>query len=170
MPDIETLIIEAADRLDLTYAKDFNGRAYALMDVDWIGYFDTLDEVIEYLGISSEEIDKMSREETIRKLDFFCKNQENCSNIYGQPMCPLYHYEWDCDFHVLSESELTKAYNDVFGIKIAIPTDATNGDVVKMLFPNSELHKESNYVLLNICKGVYLEDRNADWWNAPYKA
>ena len=55
--DIETLIIEEADKRDLTYAKDFNGRAYALMDVDWIGYFDTIDAVAEYLGIS-EEIDE----------------------------------------------------------------------------------------------------------------
>ena len=52
MVDVETLIIEAAHKRDLTYAKDFNGRAYALMDADWIGYFDTLDEVLEFLGIS----------------------------------------------------------------------------------------------------------------------
>ena len=58
MRDLETLIIEAAYNRDLTYAKDFNGRAYALMDVDWIGYFDTLDEVLEFLGISVE-IDKV---------------------------------------------------------------------------------------------------------------
>lgn len=56
MTDIETLIIEEANKRDLTYAKDFNGRAYALMDVDWIGYFDTLDEVLEFLGISSDTI------------------------------------------------------------------------------------------------------------------
>lgn len=54
MANIKTLIIETADRLDLTYAQDFNGRAYALMDVDWIGYFDTLDEVLEFLDISVE--------------------------------------------------------------------------------------------------------------------
>lgn len=52
--DIETLIIKAAHRRDLTYARDFNGQPYALMDVDWIGYFDTLDEVFEFLGISVE--------------------------------------------------------------------------------------------------------------------
>lgn len=52
--DIETLITTAADRRDLTYAEDFNGRAYALMDMDWIGYFDTLDEVLKYLGISKD--------------------------------------------------------------------------------------------------------------------
>lgn len=52
MGDIKTLIIEAANRRDLTYAQNFNGRAYALMDVDWIGYFDTLEEVLEFLGFS----------------------------------------------------------------------------------------------------------------------
>lgn len=56
MTDIETLIIEAADRQDLTYAKDFNGRAYALMDANWIEYFDTLDEVIKFLDIPVERI------------------------------------------------------------------------------------------------------------------
>lgn len=54
MTDIKTLIIEEANRRDLTYAQDFNGRAYALMDVNWIGYFDTLDDVIKFLGISVE--------------------------------------------------------------------------------------------------------------------
>lgn len=63
MRDIETLIIEAADRRDLTYMQDFNGRAYALMDVDWIGYFDTLDEVLKFLDISVE-IDKAESEKT----------------------------------------------------------------------------------------------------------
>lgn len=54
MADTKTLIIEAAHKRDLTYAQDFNGRAYALMDIEWIGYFDTLDEVLEFLGISAE--------------------------------------------------------------------------------------------------------------------
>lgn len=54
MADIKTLIIEAAHRRDLTYAQDFNGRAYALMDAEWIGYFDTLDKILEFLDISVE--------------------------------------------------------------------------------------------------------------------
>lgn len=54
MEDIKTLIIEAAHKRDLTFAQDINGRAYALMDVNWIGYFDTLDEVLAYLDISVE--------------------------------------------------------------------------------------------------------------------
>lgn len=62
MADIKTLIIEAANRRDLTYAQNFNGRAYALMDADWIGYFDTLDEVLKFLDISVE-IDEAESEE-----------------------------------------------------------------------------------------------------------
>lgn len=61
MADIDLIIEEAADRRDLTYMKNFNGRAYALMDLDWIGYFDTLDEVLEYLDISVE-IDEKENE------------------------------------------------------------------------------------------------------------
>ncbi len=58
MADIKTLIIEAAHRRDLTFAQNFNGRAYALFDADWIGYFNTLDEVLEFLGIDKAESEK----------------------------------------------------------------------------------------------------------------
>lgn len=51
-----------------------------------------------------------------------------------------------------------------------LPDNATNGDMIKALFPDSELHKESDYAYLTISKGVYLEDRDGTWWNAPYKA
>ncbi len=44
-------IEEKADIRDLTFAENFNGRNYALMDLDWIGYFDTLEQVEEFLGI-----------------------------------------------------------------------------------------------------------------------
>jgi len=53
---------------------------------------------------------------------------------------------------------------------IVFPKNATNGDIIKALFPDSELHKESDYAYLTISKGVYLEDRDGTWWNAPYKA
>ena len=93
MTDIETLIIEAADRRGLTYAQDFNGQAYALMDVDWIEYFDTLDEVLEFLDISV----KMREPKTGR----WIKNKEqgvqadgyltyHCSEC-GREICSKYH-------------------------------------------------------------------------------
>lgn len=55
MENVETLIIKAANEKDLTFAKIFNGKAYALMDVDWIGYFGTLDEVLEFLDVLENE-------------------------------------------------------------------------------------------------------------------
>jgi hypothetical protein len=64
MTDITTLIIKASHRKCLTFAQDFNSRAYALMDADWIGYFDTLNEILEYLDIS-EEIDKAESEDKV---------------------------------------------------------------------------------------------------------
>ena len=57
-------------------------------------------------------------------------------------------------------------------LRINIPKrgqKVTNGDMIKALFPDSELHKESDYVYLTISKGVYLEDRDGSWWNTPYK-
>lgn len=52
MEDIKNLIIKEAHERGLTYAQNFNGRAYALMDADWIEYFDTLNEVLKFLDIS----------------------------------------------------------------------------------------------------------------------
>lgn len=57
-------------------------------------------------------------------------------------------------------------------LRINIPKrgqKVTNGDLIKILFPDLELHQESDYVYLTISKGVYLEDRDGSWWNAPYK-
>ena len=53
--------------------------------------------------------------------------------------------------------------------KITVLNGMTNGDVIKAMFPNSQLHKESDYIYLTIQNGVYLEDRDSNWWNAPYK-
>ena len=50
-----------------------------------------------------------------------------------------------------------------------ISDDLTNGDVIRAMFPNTELHKESDYVSLTIQDGVYLEDRDGNWWFAPYQ-
>ena len=50
-----------------------------------------------------------------------------------------------------------------------IPDNASNGDVIKAMFPNAELYKESDYVSLTIQDGVYLEDRDGSWWFAPYQ-
>lgn len=49
--DLYKEIEKAADNQDLTFVQDCNNHSFALMDLDWIGYFDTLEDVAEYLGI-----------------------------------------------------------------------------------------------------------------------
>lgn len=55
--------------------------------------------------------------------------------------------------------------------RINIPEDATNGDVIKMMFPfvtKYITHNEHNiYIDSPIQACVYTFDRY--WWNAPYK-
>lgn len=55
---------------------------------------------------------------------------------------------------------------------IPIPKGATNGDVIKAMFPNMQIDNECNGILY----GYKTNDRempmlgmNLDWWNAPYK-
>lgn len=45
-----------------------------------------------------------------------------------------------------------------------LPDNATNGDVIKALFPNISRYK--NTLLENHSKNILFDDT---WWNAPYK-
>ena len=114
MTDIETLIIEEADKRDLTYAKDFNGRAYALMNVEWIGYFDTLDEVLDFLGISVET-DKTDSEEYV---ELVIKIPEKTANeIKDNAMfagCISSEILWDVTGAIVNATPLPKGHGDIF--------------------------------------------------------
>ncbi len=59
--DLYKEIKEAADKQDLTFAQNYNGRNFALMDLNWIGYFDTIESVAEYLGILNNKISSFKR-------------------------------------------------------------------------------------------------------------
>ena len=58
---------------------------------------------------------------------------------------------------------------------INIPEDATNGEVIKAMFPNAEYdyHEKSELVdahvtvFINDCDTY--QDYSMDWWNAKYK-
>lgn len=58
---------------------------------------------------------------------------------------------------------------------IIIPDNATNGDVVKLMFPDAEIQPIMGYFDKDELLGyrVYLGGRSQDylldWWNAPYK-
>lgn len=53
-----------------------------------------------------------------------------------------------------------------------IPDNATNGDVIKALFPDSAraIHQSGGLTSVLFQPSVMLEDRTSEWWNAPYKA
>ncbi len=57
---------------------------------------------------------------------------------------------------------------------IKIPKDATNGDVIKTLFPNIEIADSTSLksIYTGIPFGEYIGanvDCMREWWNAPYK-
>jgi hypothetical protein len=45
----------------------------------------------------------------------------------------------------------------------------TKEEVIKTLFPKAVLHTEDDDMYLSFQQGVYLEDKDATWLNAPYK-
>ena len=57
-----------------------------------------------------------------------------------------------------------------------IPDNATNGDVIKAMFPNFRL--TDHFALSETCEIYYFSNGNEicaircskEWWNAPYKA
>ena len=51
---------------------------------------------------------------------------------------------------------------------IPIPDNATNGDVIKAMFPTYDIEIEGNYVTCWIDEYKWI-GFNGDWWNAPYK-
>ncbi len=55
-----------------------------------------------------------------------------------------------------------------------IPDNATNGDVIKAMFPNTSIHYHKanelvdDYVSVNIMGCDTQQDYSAEWWNALY--
>ena len=58
---------------------------------------------------------------------------------------------------------------------VIIPKDATNGDVIKAVFPNSSIHYHKadelvdDYVSVNINDCDIQQDYSKDWWNLLYR-
>jgi hypothetical protein len=52
---------------------------------------------------------------------------------------------------------------------VLIKNGATNGDVIKVLYPNVdiEIHNITVYVIFDMYSNVISFD--LDWWNSPYK-
>ena len=48
-----------------------------------------------------------------------------------------------------------------------ISDNVTNGDVIKAIFPNSDIEEHRTY--MKIVEGDYLLPCAYQWWNAPYQ-
>ncbi len=51
---------------------------------------------------------------------------------------------------------------------IIIPENATNGDMIKALFPNVEVKEKNNGYEVYFGVGTAIQLFNNQWWNAPY--
>ena len=78
------------------------------------------------------------------------------------------------DFNgMLKEKDIYNLMN-IIDDAIPIPDNATNGDVIKAMFPNTEVDdydygKDPVIDVYGIDNTEYITLRKA-WWNAPYKA
>ena len=50
-----------------------------------------------------------------------------------------------------------------------IPDNATNGDVIKAMFPSGKIWKSDSYMCLLIDGQGDAQMFDADWWNSPYQ-
>lgn len=117
---------------------------------------------------------KMTNEEMINALKEFC-SKRNCfnGNHTGDiKKCQLYDTRL-CTFELLDDAKLKQSFEMAFNNKpdsvtVTIPADATNGDVLCMLFPNMHytLSEKTPRVVTTI--GI-ASTFDIDWWNAPYK-
>ena len=55
------------------------------------------------------------------------------------------------------------------GKLVVTPDNATNGDVIKAIFPDAENIRMDNGLPLNFVLEFELHRNYKDWWNAPYK-
>lgn len=88
--------------------------------------------------------------------------------------CWLYNEDMECCIVASGGTANRFGYNnstkpDWCPIKAEIPDNATNGDVIKTMFPDliMPLSKSSNIVHTRF--GDRVQDFDKKWWNAPYK-
>lgn len=90
------------------------------------------------------------------------------------PSCPLKSCRYQNDGNCTD----TKNYKDcILRDMIQIPQNATNGDVIKAMFPqievehnNSGIHDLMNVYNLDSNKVQFPTPLFTDWWDAPYKS
>lgn len=79
-------------------------------------------------------------------------------------------YKWICENPLVYDSDLEISVRK----GIAIPENATNGDVIKALFPDATFYDDMfgyGYVYSDgvRCDESYMMTYSKEWWNTPYK-
>ena len=84
----------------------------------------------------------------------------NCNRCIHCEVCSFVGRE-SCDF-----------YSDV----IPIPDNATNGDIIRLMFPDAEVYdyaeldyKRVDFGKVKGAKNYQKISVDTDWWNAPYR-
>lgn len=83
----------------------------------------------------------------------------------------------DKNFHEILNgflsNESKRKLRDAIKNGIALPDNATNGDVIKALFPDATVYSYKDsydmYSDVVICPQNSMLAADRDWWNAPYK-
>lgn len=78
---------------------------------------------------------------------------------------PEYDYERIREYYEKNDT-VESTYSYIYH-GTPIPDNATNGDVIKALFPNSDIEEHRTY--MKIVEGDYLLPCAYQWWNAPYQ-
>ena len=52
---------------------------------------------------------------------------------------------------------------------IPIPEGATNGDMIRALYPNALIEKWNEYGTVRVWHDIYDVNYSMTWWNSPYK-
>lgn len=76
----------------------------------------------------------------------------------------------DKDYEKLKDGHIPFSILDVMQNGTPIPDNATNGDMIKAMFPNVDIviHNITVYMIFDMRSNAISFDLN--WWNAPYKA
>ena len=72
----------------------------------------------------------------------------------------------------IRDIEYAEALDSAISSGVLLPTNATNGDVIKALFPNAEYNKYKTMVEMDIQLTIatyYSTSSDIDWCNAPYE-
>ena len=64
----------------------------------------------------------------------------------------------------IRDIEYAEALDNAISRGVLLPANATNGDIIKAMFPNIDKYK--NTLLKDGRKNVLFGD---DWWNTPYE-